>query len=84
MASQNPKDWEFSLAYLPDDPIQLSQPSTSRPHMQDEAEISECRAQPRSDLDSQQLPLMNLISLQPYVRVLIIILEAEAMLIGVH
>jgi hypothetical protein len=30
MASQNPEDWEFSLIHLLDDPIQLSQLSTSR------------------------------------------------------
>jgi hypothetical protein len=43
MASQNPEDWEFSLAHLPDDPIQISQPSTSRRRMQDEAETFERR-----------------------------------------
>jgi hypothetical protein len=39
MASQNPEDWEFSL---PEDPIQFSQPSTSRQHLQDEEKPFEC------------------------------------------
>jgi hypothetical protein len=52
MASQNPEDWEFSLAHLPDNPIQLSQSSTSRRRVQNEAETYEYRVQPRSDLDS--------------------------------
>jgi hypothetical protein len=42
MDSQNLEDWEFSLAHLPDDPIQLFQPSTSKRHVRDEAETSEC------------------------------------------
>jgi hypothetical protein len=33
MSSQNPEDWEFSLVHLLDDPIQFSQPSTSRRHV---------------------------------------------------
>jgi hypothetical protein len=37
MASQNPKDWELCLVHLLDDPIQLSQPSTSRRQVRDEA-----------------------------------------------
>jgi hypothetical protein len=52
--------------------------------VRDEAETSECRTQPRSDLNSQQLPLTSLKSLQPDARALVIILEAEAMLIGGH
>jgi hypothetical protein len=84
MASQNPKDWEFLLAHLPNDPIQLSQPSTSRSRVQDEAESSERCVQLHSDLDPQQLPLMSLTNLQPDARILVIILEAEAMLIGGH
>jgi hypothetical protein len=52
MASQNPEDSEFSLAHLPDNPIQLSQSSTSRRRVQNEAETYEYRVQPRSDLDS--------------------------------
>jgi hypothetical protein len=51
MASQNPKDWQFSLDYLPDDTIQFSQPSTSRWCVWDETKTSEHRFQPRSDLD---------------------------------
>jgi hypothetical protein len=51
MASQNPEDWEFSLAHLLDDSIQLSQLLTSRRHVRDEAETFERRVQPRSDLD---------------------------------
>jgi hypothetical protein len=43
MASQNPEDWEFSLAHLSDYPIQFFQPSISRRHVQNEAETSECR-----------------------------------------
>jgi hypothetical protein len=53
MVYQNPENRDFSLAHLPDDPIQLSQPSTSRRHVRDEAETSECRIQPHSDLDPQ-------------------------------
>jgi hypothetical protein len=60
MALQNHKDWELSLAYLPDDPIQFSQPSISRRCVRDEAKTSEHCVQPRSDLDPQQLQLTNL------------------------
>ena len=81
MPSQNLKDWEFSLAHLLDDPIQLSQPLTSRRHMKDEAKTSEHHVQSRSDLNPQQLPLTSLKSLQPDSRTLIIILEVEAMLV---
>ena len=84
MASQNPEVWKFSLAHLPDDSIQFSQPSTSKQRVRDEVETSERRIQPRLDLDLQQLPLMNLISLQPDARTLVTILEAEAMLIKGH
>jgi hypothetical protein len=84
MGSQNPEDWEFSLAHLSDDPIQLFQPSTLRRRVRDETETSERRVQPRSDLDPQQLPLTSLKILQLDVRALVIILEAEAMLIGGH
>jgi hypothetical protein len=84
MASQNPENWEFSLVHLPDDPIQLSQPSTFRRCVWDEAETSERRVQPYSDLNPQQLPLMSLTSLLPDTRALVIILEDEAMLSGGH
>jgi hypothetical protein len=84
MVSQNSKDWEFSLAHLPDDSIQFFQPSTSRRRARDEVETSERRVQLRSNLDSQQLPLTCLKSLQLDAKALVIILEAEAMLIGHH
>ena len=84
MASQDPDDWEFSLAHSPDDPIQLSQPSTLRRRVREEAEPSERRVQPRTDLDPQQLPLTSLRSLQPDARTLVIVLEAEAVLIEGH
>ena len=44
MASQNLKDWEF---FLLKNPIQLSQPSTSRRCLRDEEGPSERRVQPR-------------------------------------
>jgi hypothetical protein len=84
MASQNPKDWEFSLAHLLDDLIQLFQLSTSRWHVQDETEAFERHVQSRSNLDPQQFPLISLNSLQPDVRALVIILEAKAMLVEGH
>jgi hypothetical protein len=52
--------------------------------MQDEAEMSEHRVQPRSDLNPKQLLLTSLKSLQPNARTLVIILKAEAMLIEGH
>jgi hypothetical protein len=52
--------------------------------MQDEAEISERRIQPHLDIDPQQLLLTSLKRLQLDAKVLIIILEANAMLIGGH
>jgi hypothetical protein len=67
-----------------DDPIQLSQPSTSRRRVRDEVETSKHRVQPCSDLDLQQLPLTSLKSLQLNAKVLVIILEAEVMLIKGH
>jgi hypothetical protein len=84
MASQNPEDWEFSLAHSLDDPIQLCQPLIFRRRVRDEAENSESCVQPRSDLDLQQLPLTSLKSLQLDARALVIILEAQAMLVGGH
>ena len=50
---QNPKDWEFSLAHISDDSIQLFQPLTFKQHVQDEAEDFEHHIQPCSDLYSQ-------------------------------
>jgi hypothetical protein len=100
MVSQNLEDCKFSLVHLSNDPIQLSQPSTSRQSVQDEAETSEhhiqsgsnlnlqprsnLNLQPRSNLDLQQLPLTSLKSLQPDTKILVIILEAEAMFIEGH
>ena len=81
MASQNSKDWEFSL---PKDPIQLSQPSTSRRRLRDEEGPSEHYVQPRVETDLQQLPLTRLRALQLDTRALIIILEVEAMFIEGH
>jgi hypothetical protein len=81
MASQNLEDWEFPL---PEDPIQLSQPSLSRRRLRDEEGPSERYVQPRLETDLQQLPLTSLRALQPDARVLVIVLEAEAMLVGSH
>jgi hypothetical protein len=49
--------------------------------VRDKAETSECRVQPHSDLDFQQLPLTSLKSLKLDIRVLVIIIEVETMLI---
>jgi hypothetical protein len=57
MASQNSEDWEFPL---PEDPIQLSQPSTSRRHLRDEEGSFEHHVQPRVEADLQQLLLTSL------------------------
>jgi hypothetical protein len=81
MASQNPEDWEFPLS---EDPIQLFQPSTSRRHLRDEEGPSKRHIQPRVEADLQQLPLTSLRVLQPDARVLVIVLEAEAMLVEGH
>jgi hypothetical protein len=81
MASQNPENWEFSL---PEDPIQLSQPSTSRRRLRDEKGPSERHVQSCVETDLQQLPLTSLRALQPDTRVLVIVLEVEAMLIEGH
>jgi hypothetical protein len=81
MASQNPKDWEFPL---PKDPIQLSQPSTSRRRLRDEEGPSERHVQPRIEADLQQLLLTSLKALQPDARVLVIVLEVEAILVEGH
>jgi hypothetical protein len=52
--------------------------------VQDEAKTSECRVQPRSDLDPKQLPLTSLKSLYPDARAVVIILKVKAMLIKDH
>jgi hypothetical protein len=50
MALQNPKDWEFPL---PEDSIQLSQPSTSRLRLRDEEGSSKHHAQLSVEVDLQ-------------------------------
>jgi hypothetical protein len=81
MASQNPEDWEFPL---PEDPIQFSQPSTSRRRLRDEEGPSKRHVQPRLEADLQQLPLTSLRALQPNARTLVIVLEVETMLVESH
>ena len=81
MASQNPEDWEF---FLLEDPIQLSQRSTSRRRLRDGEGPSECHVQPHVEANRQQLPLTSLRALQLDPRVLVIVLKAEAMLIEGH
>ena len=83
-ASQNLEDWEFSLNHVPNDLIQLFQLSTLKQRAWDEAETFERCIQPCPELDLQQLLLTSLKSLQPNVKVLVFILEAEAMLIRGH
>jgi hypothetical protein len=73
MVSQNPENWEFPL---PKDPIQLSQPSTSRRRLRDEEGPFERHVQP--------LPLTSLRALQPDARALVIVLKAEAILVEGH
>jgi Mlc titration factor MtfA (ptsG expression regulator) len=77
MALQNPKDWEFLLS---EDPIQLSQPSTSRRRLRDKDGPSERYVQPRVEVDLQQLPLTSLRALQLDARTFVIVLEAETIL----
>ena len=84
MASQESEDWDFPLTQLPEVPIPLSQPSTSRRRSRDEEEPSERYVQPRLDPDPPQAPLRSLRSLQLGARALVIVLEAEALLIGDH
>jgi hypothetical protein len=81
MASQNPEDWEFPL---PEDPIQLSQPSTSRKRLRDKDGPSEHHVQLREEVDLQQLLLTSLRALQPNARALVIVLEVEVMLVKGH
>ena len=84
MALQDPEDWEFPLIQIPEVLIPLSQPSISRRRLRDEDEPSERHIQPRLDFDPQQPPLRSLRTLQLGTRVLVIILEVEALLIGGH
>jgi hypothetical protein len=81
MASQNPEDRKFPL---PKDPILLFQPSTSRRRLRDEEGSSEHYVQPRVEANLQQLPLTSLRALQLDARALVIVLEAEAMLVEGH
>jgi hypothetical protein len=52
--------------------------------LRDEEGPSEHHVQPHVEADLQQLPLTSLRALQPDTRVLVIVLEAEAMLIEGH
>ena len=54
MASQDPDDWEFPLSQLPEVPIPLSQPSTSRRRLRDEEEPSKRHVQPQLNSEFQQ------------------------------
>jgi hypothetical protein len=78
MAFQNLEDWKFPLLK---NPIQLSQLSTSRRRLQNEKGPSERYVQPRLETDLRQLPLINLRALQSDTRALVIVLEAEIMLV---
>ena len=82
MASQDPDDWEFPLTQLSEVLIQLFQPSICRRRLRDEKEPSKHHIQPRLDSDPQQALLVSLKNLQLGVRALVIVLEAEALLIG--
>jgi hypothetical protein len=81
MASQNPEDCECPLL---EDPSKFSQPSTSRRCLWDEEGPSEHHVQPHVETDLQQLPLTSMKALQPDARALVIVLEAEAMLVEGH
>lgn len=78
MDSQDPQDSEF---LLPGEPLHLSQPSTSRRRMLDEAEPSDRRVRPHIGPSLQQ---RSLPSLQADRKSLVIILEAEYLLSGGH
>ena len=52
--------------------------------MRDKEEPSEHHVQLRLNLDPQQAPLTSLRNLQPSIRTLVIVLEAEALLISDH
>jgi hypothetical protein len=52
--------------------------------LRDEEGLSERHVQPCVEADLQQLPLISLRALQPDARVLVIVLEAEAMLVEGH
>ena len=82
MALQDPEDWEFPLTQLSEVLIPLSQPLTSRWCLRDEKEHSKRHVQPHLDSDPQQAPLRSLRTLQSGARALVIVLEAETLLIG--
>jgi hypothetical protein len=52
--------------------------------LRDKEGPSENHVQPRLETDLQQLPLTSLRALQPDARALVIVLEAEAMLVAGH
>ena len=81
MASQNPEDWELLLTHVF---VQFSQSSISKRLLKDEEQPFERRTQPRLDPSPQQAPLASLRSLHSSTRVLIIVLESEALLIDGH
>ena len=76
MESQDPDDWQLPLLQLLVDP---NQPSTSRRHTGDEAELSERCVQPRIE---PGIPQFSLPVLQLENKALVIVLESEPMLSG--
>ena len=80
MDSQEPEDWKgFSFSQLSEGQVELSQPSTSRRRVRDEAEELKRCVQARLDSIPTQ-PVLT--SLQPDARALVIVLEAEAAFTG--
>ena len=71
MESQDPNDCQLPLLQLPVDP---DQPSTSRRHARDEAELSERFVQPRTE---PGIPQFSLLVLQLENKALVIVLESE-------
>ena len=71
MESQDPDNWQLPLSQLPVDP---DQPSTSRRHARDEAELSELCVQPRTEPGISQfsLPVLQLEN-----KALVIVLESK-------
>ena len=78
MVSQDPKDCELPLTQVI---VQFSQPSTFRRRLRNEEQSFERHTQPRLDPTPQQAPLVSLRSLHLGARVLVIVLESEALLI---
>lgn len=81
MESQNPDDWELPLSQLPEDPFPSTQPLASERRVRDEAKSSKRHVRPRLEPIPQQLtlPVLRLDA-----RALVIVLEAEALMIGGH